>query len=329
MKIPRIIHQTVPNKQDIPAVLLTNISHLKQLNGNWEHRLYDNQDFRKFIYDHYGHDMLRSYDRINPLLGVAKADFFRYLLLYKIGGVYLDIKSTITQKLDDIIDVNDTYLLSHWRNKPGERYEGWGLHPDCDMLNEYQQWHIIASPNHPFLEAAILKVKKNIEKYDLTRDGVGRVGVLNVTGPVAYTLAIESVMKPDLYKLVDIEELGFKYSILETPDHPKAHERLFLSHYGYHYSRVSEPVVMPQAFDRNAGLIEYPKVLRKNIPCPCGSGKTYKHCHGIQLGASKNRFVRPFARMKFTMAMILNAGVQRGAAWFLRAGSTLRRSQRR
>ena len=39
--------------------------------------------------------------------------FFRYLLMYEIGGVYLDIKSTANKKLDDVLEENDAFILSH------------------------------------------------------------------------------------------------------------------------------------------------------------------------------------------------------------------------
>src|SRR5665213_1678332 len=101
MAIPRIIHQTVPDKNNMRPEFRDNVSRLQSLNKNWEHRLYDDQEIRDFIVDSYGSETIDYYERINPLYGAARADFFRYLLLYKFGGVYLDIKSTASKSLDD------------------------------------------------------------------------------------------------------------------------------------------------------------------------------------------------------------------------------------
>ena len=124
MTIPKFIHQTISNKNDLDPVFVENISRLRALNSGWDYHLYDEEDRRDFISDHYGRDILETYLKISPSYGPAKADFFRYLLSYKKGGVYLDFKSTVTTKLDDVLRPDDTYLLSQWHNKKGEPYEG-------------------------------------------------------------------------------------------------------------------------------------------------------------------------------------------------------------
>jgi mannosyltransferase OCH1-like enzyme len=275
MTIPKIIHQTVADKSKLHQVFLDNVSRLKDRNRNWDHRLYDDREVREFIVDSYGSEMVGRYDRLNPLYGAARADLFRYLLLYKFGGVYLDIKSTATKPLDDVLNADDAYLLSHWRNKLGQRFEGWGLYfPECGPDGEYQQWHIVASAGHPFLEAVIQKVTRNIDTYDLASAGVGKAGVVKTTGPLAYTLAIKSIQAKHAYRHVDIEDLGFQYSIVGAPGSELAHVSLFKNH----YETIGPPVVMRELRDPFGGLVA--QKYRRNEPCPCGSGRKYKHCHG-------------------------------------------------
>ena len=103
MNIPRFIHQTVRNKNKIHPVLKENIKRLRTLNPRWQHRMYDDADVRRFISQHFGAETLRYFKRINPIYGPAKADFFRYLLMYKVGGVYLDVKSGLSRPLDETI----------------------------------------------------------------------------------------------------------------------------------------------------------------------------------------------------------------------------------
>jgi len=240
MAIPRIIHQTLPDKKNINPIFLANVDRLKYLNENWDHRLYDNNDCRRFISDYYSRDFLKSYDRINPLYGAVRADFFRYLLMYEIGGVYLDIKSTANKKLDDILEENDAFILSHWSSKRGDRYEGWGKHPQLGVEGEFQQWHIIAAPHHPFLEAVISSVKSNIDNYYEPRDGVGQIGVLKLTGPVAYTLAIQPIRTFHAHRLVDITDLEFDFSVVADLSRSAR-----LKMYGNkHYSTLTDPIVI-------------------------------------------------------------------------------------
>jgi len=238
--IPKVIHQTVGDKSSLHPELVRNIEAIQSLNPDYLYRLYDNADVERFIKSQYSTNVLRYFHQINPVYGPARADFFRYLLMYREGGIYLDVKSTLTVPLSQAITSPD-YLLSHWRNGHGERYFGWGVHPEFDVMNEFQQWHIVAPPNHPFLKAVIGEVMWNIDNYAPDVHGVGKIGVLRVTGPIAYTQAIAPLRSSYRHQVVDIEQLGFRYSIAETTQASLAHESLFQDH--YHHIRPL-PVVL-------------------------------------------------------------------------------------
>lgn len=273
MRITKIIHQTISTKDHLEKVFVDNISAIRNLNPGWEHRLYDDKERADFIKEHYGADMLNRYNRINPSYGPARADLFRYLLIHKIGGVYLDLKSTTTKPLSEVLRPDDAYILSHWDR---DLHKGWGNHPGLGRVEEYQQWHIVSEPRHPFLDAVIRSVVRNIDSYTTVKYGVGKRGVLLLTGPIPYTLAIESVKGFHPFRYADADELGLKYSIFESAQDKLAHERLFQGH--YHTS--SEPIVSPALFDAHGELTPTWKEIGRNAYCPCGSGKRYKHCHG-------------------------------------------------
>jgi len=57
------------------------------MNPGWRHVLHDNAEIQQHIATHFGSDVLEAYNSINPLYGAARADFFRYLLMYQDGGV--------------------------------------------------------------------------------------------------------------------------------------------------------------------------------------------------------------------------------------------------
>lgn len=212
--IPKIIHQTISDKAQLHPALRDNVQRIQAANPDWEYRLYDDAERRAFIEAHYDNRTLRLYDRISPRYGAARADFFRYLLMYSVGGVYLDVKSTVVQPLSSVISDDTPYLISFWDSGPGGREEGSGKHPKYGVDNEFQQWFIVAEPRHPYLAAVIQRVMDNIERYDALHGGVGASGVLRTTGPIAYTLAIQPVLAQYRHQVVDIHELGFRYSCL-------------------------------------------------------------------------------------------------------------------
>ncbi len=235
--IPKVIHQTYPCKIKLPAEIQKNIRQMCALNPSWEHRLYDDRDIESYIFTHYGENILSYYRRINYSYGAARADFFRYLLMYAEGGVYLDIKSSLTQSLDKIINSEDSYILSKWENP-----KLWAVHPElkhCDR-GEYQQWHIITVSGHPFLREVIEQVIKNIQQYNLRifYFGIGKKATLRCTGPVVYTQVIDKIKYSHNFREVNItRDYGFKYSIYNNSEH------IYI--FTKHYSRIRSPLIKP------------------------------------------------------------------------------------
>lgn len=231
--IPKIIHQTFYSR-DLPAKLQANVDLIRHLNPEWEYRFYDDVDIAEFIQTHYPAEVWRYFERIDSRYGAARADLFRYLLMYKMGGVYLDIKSVVTRPIQ--LQKNDKLLLSNWARVSGEF--DWGGHYELRHIaaGEYQQWHIVCAPGHPCMKAVIETVLANIDSYNPSLHGVGKKGVLRVTGPVAYTVAIHRIQKEHAHRVVDITaELGFEYNVYRD----QSHEKEFKSH----YSLQTAPVV--------------------------------------------------------------------------------------
>lgn len=234
--IPRIIHQTYAHKT-LPKALSCNVQMLKDLNPTWSYKLYDDQDVLDFIYTEYGSNILSIYNKIDPSYGAARADLFRYLVIYKIGGVYLDIKSRFSRPIDEVIKCDEGFIISQWSNLKGERYEGYGLHSDVSDVpgGELQQWHVIAAPGHPFLKAVLDEVVTKLDAYRPWKNGVGKLVVLRTTGPIAYTRAIMPILKTYPCTILRNEHLiSLDYSI--TPS--AQHYNLFPKHYSQNRSSL-------------------------------------------------------------------------------------------
>ena len=158
--------------------------------------------------------------------------------MYKVGGVYLDIKSCTTIPLEETLLPTDEYLLTHWKGLD------W-----ADELNyqfgEFQNWHIICRPEHPFLGRVIEIVKENIKNY---LGGADKNNVLRVTGPIAYSKGIIELLSK--YKTNQFNspvrefllenEIGLGY--VQTSTH---HHNL----YGKSYSRI-EPLIIKEKVDK-------------------------------------------------------------------------------
>lgn len=236
--IPKKIYQLVRNKNDMNPMFTKNIEYIKNLNRGWEHILYDDKDMVEYMNLYYPPYILTIYNSINSDYGAAKADFFRYLLMYREGGVYLDIKSAMKYPLDHFLKENDEYILCHWscpfqKSKVNVKY------------GELQQWHIICRPGHPYLKKVIDNVINNIVTYNKDVDGVGQDGVLKVTGPIEYTRSIIPIMDDYNHTLYEFDSLiGLVYnntSFLSLPHTGIfSHKKLYAKK---HYSVLNSPII--------------------------------------------------------------------------------------
>jgi len=243
-RIPHLLHQIYLGGP-LPEPLANNVERLKRNNPMWQHCLYDDHAATRFIREQYGSSILKLYLSINPGYAAARSDLFRYLVLYIRGGVYLDVKSQFQRPIDEVILGNESYVLSRWRNAPGEIHEGWGLHTNLYQAagGEFQQWHIISVPGHPFLRAVIERVVAGIRNYSAASIGTGWIGVLRLTGPIAYTQAIMPIIDQHPCRLLANEqEVGLEYSAFPNSSH-QAFSR-------EHYTQRSDVVVLNKGVRR-------------------------------------------------------------------------------
>lgn len=238
--IPRCIHVTAADRDRLPDDIRANLARMRELNSGWELRIHDDADIRTFIGTRYGPSVLAIQSLIDTRYGAACADSFRYLLLYAEGGVYLDLKSSTLVPLDSWLRADDRFIVSQWDNAPGAKYEDWGLQRELAHVRggEYQQWFIAASAGHPFLKAVVETVLRNIAGYGPLPALYGRHGVVRITGPIAYTLAIHPIMQQHPHRAVNVEQQGLvRYSIYDAE---RGHYVAFSKS---HYSQLRDPIV--------------------------------------------------------------------------------------
>jgi mannosyltransferase OCH1-like enzyme len=169
MAIPKQIFQTFKSKK-LPFLTKFHIWNLKRKNPEYTYHFYDDAAIESFLVENCDEKILHAYKKLT--IGAAKADFFRYAILYIKGGVYLDIDSLITTKIDDFILPTDEALIA---------LEGHGHH--------YCQWALFFNAGHPFLKQLLEDIVDNIEQNRFPND------VHQTTGPTAYTLAIKKVIE--------------------------------------------------------------------------------------------------------------------------------------
>lgn len=87
--IPKNVFLTWETK-NLPPKMKNSVNKLKKENSEFTYYFYDKDQRRDYISKNFDKEVLNAYDALIP--GAYKADLWRYCILYKIGGIYLDIK---------------------------------------------------------------------------------------------------------------------------------------------------------------------------------------------------------------------------------------------
>ena len=233
-KIPNIIHFTFCNK-NLPIEILRVIEHNKKTCNNCKFIFYDDDACDEFIKNNFNEEIYNTYRKINPSYGAMRADFFRYCVLYIIGGIYIDIKSQINIPIFKIINKKDLCIL----DIPRCNLEPWRKDNPT-----YEQWLLIFAPRHPYLLSMINLMFKYInEQYIPTSIGnikLGKKGaVLNITGPDAFTKAINEFISNNNEKIL---HRNIDYNTFAKLNYQINYRKMYTINNKKHYSQVNEPL---------------------------------------------------------------------------------------
>jgi mannosyltransferase OCH1-like enzyme len=163
--IPKIIHQTWKTTT-VPDQWKDAVKSCKEIN-DYQYILWTDEDMIQFVKKEFPHlyELYTSYK-----YDIQRCDAFRYLVLYKYGGIYLDMDIVCKKKLDDLLKHDIVFA----------RYSNLG--------NYFTNSFIMISPNHPFFLYCINNLYKNMDSYKY----LGKhLHVMNSAGPGFLTKMIK------------------------------------------------------------------------------------------------------------------------------------------
>lgn len=177
----------------LPNHIVSSIRSLKQNNNDWDYTLYCDKEAETFIRNEYGQTILDYYLRIDPVYGSSRADFLKSLLLYRYGGAYIDLKSSLSKNIKESLMDNDNFLVFFWDNLSNGKhhYAIPGNIPEGEILMGF----MVAAKGNAFSRSVIIETLKRIDTYNPYIDGVGFGGVMKVAGPGMFTEVIYNKMK--------------------------------------------------------------------------------------------------------------------------------------
>ena len=103
----RKIHLTIKDIKQIPKYIFDK---LEKYAKGYEYKIYNDQACINYLEKNYGKYYVKLFNTLKR--GAHRADLFRYAILYKEGGIYLDIKTDLIKPLDEIFtDKNINYSV--------------------------------------------------------------------------------------------------------------------------------------------------------------------------------------------------------------------------
>ena len=198
---PLVVRQTWTGRTPPPFVQAWRRK-LMANNPTWRFEIWDDRDCQHFMRTVAAPWMAWAYFSINPAIGAARADIWRYAVQYYCGGVYLDIDSTLNRRLVEWLDRSKPIISCEGNTVTGfDLKVSRMLNLSTDHLTEKRcvraQWLLASPPRHPVMLKALLVVAENIASYQNAM-GSGmdmHKKVIAITGPMAWTRAVNSVCR--------------------------------------------------------------------------------------------------------------------------------------
>lgn len=176
--VPLNIYITWENRK-LPYNMYKNLMMLSLLNPEFNIYLYNPEDRLKFIQEYFDKDVVDAYNSLIP--GSFKADVFKYGVIYKLGGVYMDIKYITHYSLIKLINDNPVQFAEQRTD----------VCNDPTIIDAIMSGFFISPPNNKIFLYTINEIVLKCKNKDYGRY------VTDITGPCVLTRNINKIRNED------------------------------------------------------------------------------------------------------------------------------------
>ncbi len=187
MPIPKRIIQTHKNADTHVEHRRTWIAH----NPEFEYLFFDDAGCERFIGQHFP-EFLPTYDKLP--LKAQKADFFRYLAIYQLGGIYADVDTICMAPLAGYLDQETDLAVGIEMTSDLYKQSMAKYLQEYFAPRQFSQWTFAAAAGHPMLATLLQTIHQSVAQVSRQQlaelSGLSRF-VLELTGPIAFTQAVQ------------------------------------------------------------------------------------------------------------------------------------------
>lgn len=133
--VPTVIYNSWHSNK-VPPKMKENIDAVLQMNPDFDYYLFSDETCATYINYNFPREVLDAFNTLKP--GAYKSDLWRYCILYKDGGVYLDIKYRTIEPLRNIIYRTPELFVKDYDNASSQGikcfYNGVMISPPKNMI---------------------------------------------------------------------------------------------------------------------------------------------------------------------------------------------------
>jgi mannosyltransferase OCH1-like enzyme len=173
--VPRIIHQVWIGRK-APAIITQCLKTVQEVNSTFEYYFWDEEKLLNDFCEQFPNQKDRLLKLLNlQISSAAKVDLIRFIILYEIGGIYIDADFQFINPIPHLFLESEVILAA----------EPFGL---TNAL-------IGMTPRHPLAKSMIDKVWSNICGTDITS-----TNIVSMTGPVQFQKVVNSIALYNKFK---------------------------------------------------------------------------------------------------------------------------------
>ena len=180
-----------PNSTSYLSAHLNNLAN-RAMNQGWQINVLGNMEQLHFMESYWpGTSVLWAYKSINPELGNAACDIWRYAVLYAMGGFYLDDDSYIANSLENVISPNDSIIMTVEKNRFGDNcfVDNFHLshHAMKTKYSNFTDWHNLFG-NRALVSWGIFAAPQQIAMLRMLENVVESIRAEYLRSPVTWLL---------------------------------------------------------------------------------------------------------------------------------------------
>jgi hypothetical protein len=242
--IPKNLFQTYYcDYKDLPSYVKNCTETWQQNNPDFNYIYMSETECHKWLLENYNPQYARAYEMLKHK--AQKGDLWRYSIVNKLGGIYMDIDTVCRRPISDVIDYNYNFVTSL----------------ELDKNSMFTQWGFGGQANNSILTNLTNYIIENVAGWPDNQNSLKT----DLTGPVSFQKAVVSVLGSDADPIVNLMDFHnnnvvdfgitwedhIKNAVEEINNSPAAQKEKF-GLYTYNFNQVGRHFMSSQRWTDNS-----------------------------------------------------------------------------